>query len=90
VPSEEVTPDPIAFQDDMAHVAEFLESREDDTTLDYIVQFIGGVARSAKDHDLASAAAALAQSRSKGRTVPSEVAHLTGLVQDRLAMRPGI
>ncbi len=55
-----VQPDPIAYRDDMAHVADVLESATDIRTLDYIAQFLGGVARSADDNALIMASDALA------------------------------
>lgn len=55
VPEGDVEPDPIAYRDDMVHVADVLEDVHDARTLDYIVQFLGGVARSAKDSELLQA-----------------------------------
>ncbi|ASM70878.1 MULTISPECIES: response regulator [Roseobacteraceae] len=87
---EEVQPDPIAFQDDMAHVADVLEDRNDDRTLDYVAQFLSGVARSAKDGPLQQAAEALAQKRAAGQPAMSETAILAGLVHDRMTHRMAI
>ena len=82
---EEVEPDPLAFQDDIAHVADVLEDTKDDRVLDYVAQFTSGVARSAHDDTLAAAAAALAERRAQGKAAASETAHLAGLLQKRLA-----
>ncbi len=90
VSMEEVFPDPIALQDDLAHVADVLEDREDDRSLDYVAQFLCGVARSAKDSSLQQAAEALAQKRAAGHSAMSEAAVLAGLVQDRLNQRVAI
>ena len=90
VSMEEVFPDPIALQDDLAHVADVLEDREDDRTLDYVAQFLCGVARSAKDSPLQQAAEALARKRAAGHPAMSEAAVLAGLVQDRLNQRVAI
>lgn len=90
VSMEEVFPDPIALQDDLAHVADVLEDREDDRTLDYVAQFLSGVARSAKDAPLQNAAEALARKRAAGQPAMSEAAVLAGLVQDRLNQRVAI
>jgi len=79
-----VEPDRIAFQDDMAHIVDVLDSREDDKVLDYIAQFLSGVARIAKDNDLETAAAELAKKRATGAATAAELARLAGLVQDRL------
>jgi hypothetical protein len=58
--------------------------------LDYIAQFLGGVARSASDDDLVLATDALAAKRARGHAVPSELATVAGLVQARLAQKIAI
>ncbi len=90
IPTDEISPDPIAFQDDMAHVADVLEDRNDERTLDYVAQFLGGVARSAKDDVLAQAAEALASKRASGQPAASETAALAGLIQERLTQEIAI
>lgn len=90
VSDEMVEPDPIAFRDDMAHVAEVIESREDDAALDYVAQFLSGVARSVKDEKLASAAAELARIRSSGGPASGALAELSGLVKERLSQSASI
>ncbi len=93
---EEVRPDPLAYRDDMAHVAEVLTDlttrpeRADEKVLDYVAQFLGGVARSAHDTVLAKAAADLAEARAEGQPVTSGTARIAGLVQDRLHAREAI
>lgn len=87
---EEVEPDLLAFQDDMAHVVDVLNDAHDDRVLDYIAQFIGGVARSAGDTPLAQAANDLAETRARGGPVGSQTARIAGLVQDRLQQRKAI
>ncbi|SPH22683.1 KDP operon transcriptional regulatory protein KdpE [Ascidiaceihabitans donghaensis] len=90
VSKEEITPDPIAFHDDMAHVADVLEEHNDERTLDYVAQFLSGVARSAQDPRLEQAAVALAKKRAQGQSASSETAVLAGLVQERLMHRMAI
>ncbi len=90
VPKEIVQPDPIAYRDDMAHVADVLEGASDTRTLDYIAQFLGGVARSAEDKELARATEALAAKRACGDSAASEAATIAGLVQLRLAEKIAI
>lgn len=90
VPDETVEPDLIAFHDDIAHVADVLETRMDDKALDYIAQFLGGVARIAKDQDLANAADDLARTRADGTGTGPQLERLTGMVQDRLNNRVAI
>ena len=89
--SEEIVePDPIAYRDDMAHVADILEEADDDRTVDYLAQFVSGVARSAADRDLQMAAEALAAKRARGDAAASEMATIAGLVQERLAEKIAI
>jgi len=87
---EQIEPDPLAFQDDMAHVADVLNESQDDKVLDYVAQFVGGIARSAGDASLADAAAGLAKTRASGGPVASETARIAGLVQERLLHRKAI
>lgn len=81
---EIVHPDPLAFRDDMAHVADILTETNDGRMLDYVAQFLRGVARSAADDDLAEAAAELTQIRQEGAPVGSTAARIAGLVQQRM------
>jgi hypothetical protein len=74
----------------MAHVADVLAYSEDENVLDYVAQFLAGVARSAEDTPLEKAAAALARARASGTSAASETASLAGLVQQRLARKLAI
>ncbi|MGC3938527.1 response regulator [Roseobacter sp. EG26] len=87
---EVIHPDRMAFQDDMAHIADVLEDPPDDRALDYVAQFLGGVARSAQDHGLEKAAAALAKKRAAGEPAGSETAVIAGLIQERLTQKLAI
>lgn len=84
VADETIVPDPIAYQDDLAHMADIINTAEDENTMDYVAQFLAGVARSAEDHDLLHAVDRLSISRAKGRPTGTELAQLAGLVQERL------
>ncbi len=84
VTNEVVEPDRIAFHDDMAHLAEVLNEPRRGANLDYVAQFLGGVARSARDDALADAAETLARSRRHGRETGGDVARIARLVQERL------
>ncbi|HBS50882.1 MAG TPA: response regulator [Rhodobacteraceae bacterium] len=90
VPEERVAPDPVAYRDDMAHVADVLTGCSDGKTLDYVAQFLRGVAVSAEDGPLARAAEALAQARADGRPAVHDAARVAGLVQSRLDRRQAI
>ncbi|WP_164658269.1 response regulator [Tropicibacter sp. Alg240-R139] len=87
---EIIDPDPIAYQDDMAHVADVLTDTCDGKTLDYVAQFVGGVARSASDTVLANAARDLAEARATGAPVATDAARVAGLIQERLERRKAI
>ncbi|MEO1640634.1 MAG: response regulator [Pseudomonadota bacterium] len=81
---EVINPDPIAYQDDLNHVAQVLSDAEDGM-LDYVTQFLGGVARSANDHDLDRAVHRFARARNTGHDADSNLATLSEMVQSRLA-----
>jgi CheY-like chemotaxis protein len=85
VADEVINPDLIAYQDDLNHIAEILNGAEGDSTLDYVTQFLGGVARSARDHALDRAVTDLAQARTAGRSSAQGVSALSQMVQARLA-----
>ncbi|MEZ5685161.1 MAG: response regulator [Paracoccaceae bacterium] len=79
---EMVHPDPIALRDDLHHMAEMLSEAPDTGTLSYAAQFLTGVARSAHDMALASAATALTR---KGGPRAADISRLTEMVNDRIA-----
>lgn len=87
---EEIRPDPLAYRDDMAHVADVLNAPEDDRVVDYVAQFLGGVARSAQDTVLAEAVADLARDRAEGRSLHAGRTRVAGLVQERLQQEQAI
>lgn len=80
---DHVTPDPLAFLDDMDHAAEALCDLQDTRMIDYAARFLCGVARSASDDDLFEAARAVRARRDSGTPLASAAAHLAGLVQMR-------
>ena len=79
-----------AFRDDMAHAADVLGEAETERSIDYLAQFLGGVARSVGDAPLATAADRLAQTRQTGGPIAVETAHIADLVQERLQRRQAI
>ena len=87
---EIVRPDPMAYQDDMAHIADVLAGPNDHRTLDYAAQFLRGVARDAGDGILADAAHKLAESRAEGAPITALAAQVAGIVQARLEQREAI
>ncbi|MCQ0093673.1 response regulator [Roseovarius sp. M141] len=88
LPDEDVHPDPLAYRDDMVHVSNLLGEHAEGPVLDYVAQFLRGVARAADDGPLALAADALAgEGRRSGAALNSRVARVAGLVQERLDNR---
>ncbi|MDO5756764.1 MAG: response regulator [Rhodobacterales bacterium] len=85
-----IHPDPLAYRDDMMHVSNLLDAQEGGQVLDYVAQFLGGVARSADDGQLALAADALADARCNGAGLESPVARIANLLQERLARQVAI
>lgn len=90
VRDEVIRPDPMAYQDDMAHIADVLAGPNDHRTLDYAAQFLRGVARDADDTVLANAAQRLAASQAEGTPVTALAAQVAGIVQARLEQREAI
>ena len=85
LPDDTIFPDATALRDDLAHVAEVLSAAQDTAAIDYIARFLAGVARSAHDQPLEDAAAALARDHEAGRALATDLARISGLVQDRLS-----
>lgn len=79
---EIICPDRAALRDDLAHVADVLATSQDTSTIDYIARFLAGIARSVHDRQLEDAAVSL--SRTEGQAMASDLARISGLVQDRL------
>ncbi|WP_299031179.1 response regulator [uncultured Sulfitobacter sp.] len=90
IEDEQVSPDEIAYHDDINYAAELLDNAPNDHALDYIAQFLEGVARSVADDRMENAARALALRRAAGETATSETAHIAGLIQQRLATKIAI
>ncbi|KIN75105.1 Response regulator [Sulfitobacter noctilucae] len=85
VDNSAILPDRLAYRDDMAHIADVLDEQITEHILDYVAQFLSGVARSAGDRVLEDAAKALAEKRAMGKTAASETAKIAGLIQNRLS-----
>lgn len=84
VRTDVLAPDPVAFREDMAQMAEILEGPVDDYTIDYVALFLRGVARTAEDEALETAASDLADARLRGMPVRGQITRLAGLVSARL------
>ena len=85
-----ISPDPMAYRDDMNRIADMLEDSRDGPVLDYVAQFLDGVARSANDTALARAANDLAAARAKGRVAPETVPALMDMIKARITREVAI
>ncbi|WP_254796838.1 response regulator [Sulfitobacter albidus] len=90
IENETITPDEMAYHDDISHAADILENLPNEHALDYLAQFLRGVARSADDDPMVQAAHALAARRADGGAAGSETARIAGLIQQRLAGKVAI
>lgn len=82
--TEEVVPDLLAYQDDLALASECLGEGSEPKTLAYAAQFLAGVARSADDAPLAEAAVDLSDQMAAGAPTAGHIARVAGLVAQRL------
>ncbi len=78
---ETITPDTIALQDDMAHMESGPCTPQ---TLEYVAQFLTGVARSARDAALEQAATALAARSTLGLPAIEEQRVIRSVLRQRL------
>ncbi len=81
-----VVPDALAFRDDLAHAAELLTGAPDTATMDYALQFLGGLAMSAGDEALEQATRALSQCRSSGARTDTATESLSQVISARLSL----
>lgn len=87
IKNDEISPDPIALQDDFVHIADLLTMEGGEDMLDYIAQFLAGVARTAGDAEMENAAAKLAHHRERGLPFGPDLATIAGLVHERIEPR---
>ena len=88
VSNETIAPDQLALHDDLAHIVELLTSASgDQVSIDYVAQFLSGVARIAHDDGMERAAAELVSHLASGQPLGKDIARITGLVESRLQQR---
>ncbi|WP_372839644.1 two-component system response regulator [Phaeovulum sp.] len=85
-----ISPDPLALRDDLARAAAMLADAPDADAIAYITHFLGGIARSAHDPALESAAVALAQAGQKGIPTRARIADVAGVLRARLTASAAI
>ena len=89
--NEEISPDPLALHDDFTHLAELLGARSGAAdTAPYIAQFLGSLARLARDEPLQRAAGRLGERLAGGGPITQEMARISGLLHERLTANKGI
>ncbi|MGB0661122.1 MAG: response regulator [Mangrovicoccus sp.] len=77
---DQVVPDPIAYHDDLLHVADLLAA-EEDPPVDYIAQFLSGIARSAGDREMMQAAQQLSWSLQEGSDPSDALQKIEDLIE---------
>ncbi|QGX97679.1 response regulator [Roseovarius faecimaris] len=82
--TETVSPDPLAYRDDMSHIAGLLDEPQSGAMLDYVAQFLGSVARLADDRALELAAQELTTARAEGATSQAKLARVAAMVHERM------
>jgi len=88
VSQEMIDPDPLALRDDLVHIADVLTTSSTDMqAIDYVAQFLAGVARIAHDEPLEDAVARLTRHRATGKPYGPDVAQIAGLVQNRIEQK---
>ena len=86
--NETIAPDQLALHDDLAQIAEMLRATADDqASVDYLAQFLSGVAQIAHDTGMETAAADLVRHRASGQPYAKDIDRIAGLVQSRLQQR---
>ncbi|MEO0752847.1 MAG: response regulator [Pseudomonadota bacterium] len=84
ISEEIIVPDISAYRDDIFFISELLAERQDGPTLDYVAQFLEGVARSAEDAQLAHAAGVLSSTPPGEGRRSAQASHILELVNERL------
>lgn len=84
VSSDEITPDRIAYRDDLALASDLLAAGADEATFHYLTSFLHGLAKSANDPSLAQIAADVEGTCANGDPTPDSVNRLKMAVDKRL------
>lgn len=89
LPQDQVQPDMLAYRDDLSHAADVLQHDESPQTLDYVTQFLSGVATSARDQDMQDVVRRVVLQRKAGMVSAGGLQDLTAMVQSRLSAASG-
>ncbi|KAJ56188.1 hypothetical protein ACMU_10575 [Actibacterium mucosum KCTC 23349] len=86
---KQIEPDPFALRDDIMHAADILAVADGDTAVDYVVQFIGGVARASRDMPLQRTVEKFGRQRARGKVSNATRTKLVTMLDARIeAARP--
>ncbi len=85
IPEDIIDPDPLALKEDLAHAVEIMRAGPEDSPVDYVTQFLSGIAEAAQDDALQAAADALAAHTRAGTPGHSAFSELESLITARLA-----
>ena len=84
-----IDPDPIALRNDLEHAVKVIEADGEERTMDYVAQFIGGLARSAGDPKLMDMAENVLRESTPSTAAASTAArNLHKMLLDRIASTP--
>ncbi len=86
--NEQISPDPIALQDDLSHISDLLDTADTAARMTYITGFLSGIARSIGDAEMTCATERLSELSLSGKPTGSQMSIVTALVHDRLNARP--
>lgn len=90
VDADEIRPDALAYLDDMVAMSAALQDQPDEGTVQYVTQFLHGVALSARDDVLLDAVDRLRVDQETGGDLPGGIARVSGLLQERVVQRASI
>lgn len=87
---EKVHPDALAYNDDLRKAASSLSQYSEARQLDYLGRFVSGIARSAGDIDLQTAAETLLATQKARKPSDKIIARLASLLNQRLATQQSV
>ena len=84
LPTTNIAPDRIAYRDDLSQIARLIATNADPRTLDYVHQFLSGVAECADDQPILQALDELQSLRQNGQPIGPQMRNLSDLIETRL------
>lgn len=90
ISAEEIEPDRLALQEDFEHIEKALAQSNEHDTLEYLANFIAGIAHSARDKPLANAANSLVNDHALGRETQGDINQISTLLRARIQEKRAI